>query len=104
MRLNCQHRKGRASCVGLCLWTILSFLMPTVPAKCLDPTKAITQYVHDSWDTDRGLPQMTITSITRTTEGYLWLATEEGLVRFDGVSFTVFDKRSTPALRSNNIR
>lgn len=34
----------------------------------------------------------------------MWLATEEGLVRFDGVSFTVFDKRSTPALRSNNIR
>src|SRR5438874_1346340 len=38
-----------------------------------------------------------------TGNGYLWLGTEEGLVRFDGVRFVVFDKRNTPALKSNTI-
>ncbi len=40
----------------------------------------------------------------QTHDGYLWLGTEGGLVRFDGVKFTVYDSQNTPALRSNNIR
>ena len=41
--------------------------------------------------------------MTQTPDGYLWLATEEGLVRFDGVRFTVFDKENTPPLQADNI-
>jgi PAS domain S-box-containing protein len=70
----------------------------------LDPRLAITQYTQDVWGTEAGLPQNTILGITQTSDGYLWLATEEGLVRFDGVKFTLFDKENTPPLQANDIR
>jgi ligand-binding sensor domain-containing protein len=54
----------------------------------LDTERAITQFVHESWIAKDGAPAGTITGITQTPEGYLWLGTEgEGLVRFDGVRF-----------------
>jgi signal transduction histidine kinase/ligand-binding sensor domain-containing protein len=68
-----------------------------------DPPKAITQYNHEVWRTEQGLPQDTVQAIVQTRDGYLWLGTEEGLARFDGVRFVVFDKRNTPALKSNTI-
>jgi len=72
-------------------------------ALALDPKKAITQYVHDVWTTEDGLPQNSILSITQTRDGYLWLGTMQGLVRFDGVRFTVFESGNTGALKSNYI-
>ncbi|MFQ5569698.1 MAG: two-component regulator propeller domain-containing protein [Rhodothermales bacterium] len=66
------------------------------------PDKAITQYTHRSWQIEDGLPQNTIYDIAQTPDGYLWLATMEGVVRFDGVTFTVFD-RSNTLLESNRI-
>ena len=68
------------------------------PARALDPEKAVTQYMHEVWQTEQGLPQNTVTAIVQTPDGYLWLGTREGLVRFDGVRFTVFDTRTTPEL------
>lgn len=58
----------------------------------LDPRKALTQYSRTLWTQEHGLPQDTIRAITQTTDGYLWLGTDEGLARFDGYEFTVFDK------------
>jgi len=69
----------------------------------LDPALAITQYVHSVWQSDAGLPENSVLSIAQTPDGYLWLGTEEGLVRFDGVRFTTYTKRSSPRLRSNQI-
>ena len=60
----------------------------------LDPAKALTQYHLDTWATEDGLPQGSITTILQTHDGYLWLGTQEGLVRFDGLRFELFDKRS----------
>ncbi len=76
---------------------------PTV-ATALDPGKAITQYMHDAWQTEQGLPQNTVTAIVQTPDGYLWLGTREGLVRFDGVRFTVLDTRTVPELGHNWVR
>lgn len=59
--------------------------------------------MHDVWTTDNGLPQDTIWSIVQTRDGYLWLGTEGGLVRFDGVRFMVFDKENTPEIKSSSI-
>jgi len=57
-------------------------------AEALDPERAITQYVRESWTAHEGAPSGTIKSIVQTPNGYLWLGTDsEGLVRFDGVSF-----------------
>src|ERR1051325_6092039 len=53
----------------------------------LNPTQAITQYTQDVWRTEAGLPHNSVLAIAQTPDGYLWLATEEGLARFDGVRF-----------------
>lgn len=61
-------------------------------------------YEYQTWRTEAGLPQNSIHAIVQTHDGYLWLATEGGLARFDGFKFDVFDSENTPALRSNNVR
>jgi ligand-binding sensor domain-containing protein len=69
----------------------------------LDPSKTIAEYVTDVWHTEQGLPQNSVRSIAQTPDGYLWLATEQGLARFDGIKFTVFDQRNTSELSANEI-
>src|SRR6185369_17292784 len=61
------------------------------------------QYRFESWNTDTGLPQNSINDIKQTRDGYVWLTTFDGLVRFDGVRFTVFDKGNTPGISSNRF-
>jgi len=53
---------------------------------------ALSQYVHEEWQTDRGLPQNSVSCIAQDQLGFLWLGTENGLVRFDGVQFESFDQ------------
>ncbi len=65
------------------------------PALALDPTKAIAQYALDIWQAKEGLPQGSVLAIVQTKDGYLWLGTLEGLVRFDGVQFTAYDTRNS---------
>lgn len=72
-------------------------------ARSLDPKRAITQYVHDTWTTDNGLPQNTVESIIQSRDGYLWLGTQEGLVRFDGLHFTIYDRTTFPELMANSV-
>ena len=72
-------------------------------AFALDPQKPLTQYGYRSWQTDSGLPQNTVHAIAQTQDGYIWLATEGGLVRFDGVQFVVYDKQAPARLRSDTI-
>jgi diguanylate cyclase (GGDEF)-like protein len=74
------------------------------PAASLDRSRAVTQYRHDAWSTREGLPQSSVESIAQTPDGYVWLGTQEGLARFDGVRFVVFDKANTPALRHNRVK
>jgi len=64
---------------------------------------ASPSYQFDVWQTDEGLPQSTVTSIVQTPDGYLWLGTQNGLVRFDGVNFQVFNEDNTPAIKNNRI-
>lgn len=61
------------------------------------------QYRFDSWTTDNGLPQNGVRAITQTPDGYLWLTTLDGLVRFDGLKFTVFDKSNSKGIISNRF-
>ena len=82
---------------------LYAFLSSAGWASALDPGRAITQYVRDGWGLREGLPQLSVQGVAQTPDGYLWVATEEGLVRFDGVRFTVFDEGNTPGLRSRNI-
>jgi signal transduction histidine kinase/ligand-binding sensor domain-containing protein len=64
---------------------------------------APVQYHLDAWTTDNGLPDNSIRALCQTRDGYLWLTTGDGLVRFDGVRFRVFNKANTPALTTNRF-
>ncbi len=66
--------------------------------------KSLDQYVHTTWTSEQGLPQNSVQTIVQTTDGYLWMGTEEGLVRFDGVRFSVFNKANTPAFKHNDVK
>jgi diguanylate cyclase (GGDEF)-like protein len=63
------------------------------PTLALDPQQAISQYVRAQWQDQ--LPHNTILSILQTRDGFLWFGTYEGLARFDGVEFTVFDRQNS---------
>ncbi|MFZ4620858.1 MAG: ligand-binding sensor domain-containing protein [Bacteroidota bacterium] len=89
--------------LGLLCSLILTGSGQSLKYKGPDPRKSITQYTHEVWQSDNGLPQNSVEAIKQTNDGFLWLATQEGLVRFDGVQFTVFDKNNTPQIRHNHI-
>ena len=61
------------------------------------------QFRFDHWTVDEGLPQNSVYAITQTPDGYLWMTTFDGLVRFDGVRFTVFNKMILKGLPSNRF-
>src|SRR5271170_970759 len=61
------------------------------------------EYSHRVYRTEDGLPQNRIQAITQTPEGYLWVGTSEGLARFDGVRFLIFDRSNTPAISDDSI-
>jgi signal transduction histidine kinase/ligand-binding sensor domain-containing protein len=65
---------------------------------------ANTRFTVDAFGTDRGLPSSAVLAVTQTRDGYLWVGTLEGLARFDGVQFTVFDENNTPGLNSRVVR
>ncbi len=74
-----------------------------IPTQSLDPDKDIDQYLHHVWKTEQGLPQNSAWALCQTRDGYLWIGTQEGLVRYDGIRFSVFNKQNVPAMRSNVI-
>lgn len=88
--------------LGLGLWAGGPQGIQTLLAARAHPTAASPYIIH-VWDTDDGLPQNSVTSILQTRDGYLWLGTLNGLVRFDGMQFKVFDENSTPGLKSSRI-
>jgi signal transduction histidine kinase/streptogramin lyase len=65
---------------------------------------ATADYLVDAWDTEHNLPDSSVTAITQTPDGYLWIGTYNGLARFDGVRFVTFDPANTPELTHARIR
>jgi ligand-binding sensor domain-containing protein/signal transduction histidine kinase len=95
------HLNKPTVCV-LCSLALVCF--GGVRALALDPARDLSQFKQQTWLTENGLPQNTIHRITQGTDGYIWIATEEGLARFDGIKFAVFDKQNTPQLKTNDVR
>ncbi|HLM55671.1 MAG TPA: two-component regulator propeller domain-containing protein, partial [Pyrinomonadaceae bacterium] len=73
-------------------------------ALALAPEGDLGQLSRRAWQTEQGLPQNTVHSVVQDFRGYVWVATEEGVARFDGLGFTVFDRQNTSELRSNDVR
>ena len=67
----------------------------------LEPVTRLDQYVRTIWNVDKGLPQSTVLSVKQTRDGYIWIATQEGFVRFDGHEFLTYDKHTYPQIISN---
>lgn len=75
--------------LAMALWAM--FLGALNSLLALDPHKELTQYSASVWTQQQGLPQDAIRAITQTTDGYLWIGTDEGLARFDGYEFVFFN-------------
>ncbi len=69
----------------------------------LDPNRELSQFPHDRWSTETGFPGGTIYAITQSADGYLWLGTEKGLVRFDGLTFQLIQHSDTPELPAGPV-
>src|SRR5882724_7819862 len=76
---------------------VISFLL------FLSATTQAQEYGFDLWTTANGLPQNTVTGVVQTPDGYLWVSTFDGLARFDGVRFTIFDKGNTKGIINNRF-
>src|ERR1017187_1378306 len=75
-----------------------------LPGLALEPSTPLANYGRQSWGMENGLPQNTVQALVQTRDGFVWLGTEVGLVRFDGNGFQVFDRNSSPALPGNDVR
>lgn len=67
------------------------FFFITVSAWALDPSRHLFQYNWRNWTRQNGLPVNGINALAQTSDGYLWLGTAEGLIRFDGVEFETME-------------
>ena len=83
-------------------WLLLALLSP-FQAAALDPTRTVFQYNCQTWGRRNGLPANGVTAIAQTKDGYLWLGTPVGLVRFDGTDFKLLDMTHVPQLRSSIV-
>lgn len=101
-----EYRRGYKQIVAVLAPVIMLVAMTVfaAPAFALDPSKAFSQYVQSSWGLQNGLQQKSVMAVTQTRDGFLWLATEEGLVRFSGRAFVTFDERNAPGLGDRFIR
>ncbi len=74
------------------------------PLFSLDSSKSLTQYAHRIWGQEEGLLQPTIYSILQSQEGFLWLGTQDSLIRFDGIHFREFEFAAEAGLQRTLIR
>ena len=86
-----------------CFFLIGLFFSAALLLFPLDPHKKLAQYIHKKWSTDDGLPNNYISAVLQTSDGYLWVGTFEGVARFDGVTFKVFNKYNHSEIKDNRI-
>jgi signal transduction histidine kinase/ligand-binding sensor domain-containing protein len=83
---------------------LLTLLGAAHLVSALEPSTPLATYGRQAWVMENGLPQNTVQALAQTEDGFIWLGTEVGLVRFDGNGFQVFDRNSSPALPGNDVR
>lgn len=82
---------------------VLAALAAAGGAAALDPARSVSQLTSARYSTPQGLPQDTVRAMVASRSGVLWLGSDEGLARFDGARFSLYDRRSAPALGSNLV-
>ncbi|HBL28870.1 MAG TPA: hypothetical protein DD490_18710, partial [Acidobacteria bacterium] len=89
---------------GPLLRRLLCLVLLAAPAAALAPDRAVSQYQVDAWAERQGLPQASVGAIAQDHDGYLWLATQEGVARFDGVELQSYTVEDVPEIRHNFVR
>jgi ligand-binding sensor domain-containing protein len=84
-------------------WALLLLVVPLWASSAfgVDPALSLDQNVIRTWGVDQGLPQGTVYALAQTADGYVWAATQEGFVCFDGTEFITYDKASAPQIHNN---
>jgi len=77
----------------LCVITLTTAALP----------QSLTNLGHQAWTTENGLPQNSVHQIFQTRDGYLWLATEGGIVRFNGIDFRAFTQENNSVFTTDDI-
>jgi len=89
-----------AKLLSIYVFSIIVFSHAQVVAQ---PAYLQSDFIFNQWTIDDGLPVNEISWIAQTQEGYMWLATFDGLVRFDGDQFTTFNSANTSAFSTNRF-
>jgi signal transduction histidine kinase/ligand-binding sensor domain-containing protein len=85
---------------GVCRYLLVASAIvsaPTTTAYGLDPARALSQFVHEEWGVERGFVGGVVYAFAETPDGYLWLGTDKGLVRFDGATFMLVSESDVSA-------
>jgi ligand-binding sensor domain-containing protein len=82
---------------------LLVCLILAASASALNPNKLISQYIRDQWGAEQGFPGGPVYAITQTPDGYLWMGTAMGLVRFDGLTFRLFTQSDSAVLLNGPV-
>jgi ligand-binding sensor domain-containing protein/signal transduction histidine kinase len=102
-----QTKRGKSSVLAKCMQPLLllALLPPPSPAVAVNVANPAPeeQYTRRIWRIQDGLPEDTVQSIQQSQDGYLWIGTTGGLVRFDGSHFHLYDHSTTPALADNSV-
>jgi ligand-binding sensor domain-containing protein/signal transduction histidine kinase len=91
------------SAAWLAAWLASAWMLTGGAACARAQSGALAGYTRHVWQASDGLPEQTVQAFAQTPDGFLWIGTSGGLVRFDGVHFTVFDRQNTPALHENSV-
>ena len=86
------------------LWLALGSVLLAGNASAARPSfREDPDYIIETWGAEEGWPAASARAMAQTPDGYLWVGTLEGLVRFDGVKFSVFDQSNLPLLPSRSV-
>lgn len=87
-------------------WTMAAVAVVYVASQmqALDRTRTISKYMRERWGSEKGFPGGTVTAIGQTSDGYLWIGTEKGLIRFDGINFRTYPQAMPLPLAIGAVR
>lgn len=95
-------RAGRRQAAGFA--GLLALLLGFAATAASVSPKPLDSYFRETWSTREGLPHNQVHAIAQTPDGYLWFGTWEGLVRYNGMEFEIYNRANVPSLRDNGVR